>query len=145
VLLLAATASVDMETDSFIQTSLRKHFNCTLLTIAHRLNTICDYDRVLVLSYGLVQEFDTPANLLRDPNSTFSSMVNETGPINAALLRNIANKTEQGIAVDAAVLLGGEIGSDDEFSSPSGLRSRPSFSEPVERSHVVWHSDEQDE
>ena len=87
-----ATASVDMQTDAFIQNSLRKHFNCTLLTIAHRLNTICDYDRVLVLSFGRVQEYDSPANLLRDPNSAFSSMVNETGEVNAALLRNIAFK-----------------------------------------------------
>src|SRR3954468_20450387 len=90
-----ATASVDMETDSFIQNSLRKNFNCTLLTIAHRLNTICDYDRVLVLSFGLIQEFDTPANLLRDPKSAFSSMVNETGEVNAALLRSIAFKAEK--------------------------------------------------
>jgi len=87
-----ATASVDMQTDAFIQNSLRKHFNCTLLTIAHRLNTICHYDRVLVLSFGRVQEYDSPANLLRDPNSALSSMVNETGEINAALLRNIAFK-----------------------------------------------------
>ena len=95
-----ATASVDLETDAYIQTSLRKSFNCTLLTIAHRLNTIIDYDKVLVLSFGLIEEYDTPANLLRNPHSQLSAMVNETGEVNANLLRNIAFAKEQGVSVD---------------------------------------------
>ena len=133
-----------METDSFIQNSLRKNFNSTLLTIAHRLNTICDYDKVLVLSFGLVKEFDSPANLLRDPNSVFSSMVNETGEVNAALLRNIAFKAEQGVKLDMADVLGvnGEIS--DGIPSPSN--GPIEFDgEPIERSKIVWHTTEQDE
>jgi len=67
-----ATASVDMETDAAIQRSIRSDFkNSTILTIAHRLNTIIDYDRVLVLSFGSVVEFDTPADLLSNPKSMF--------------------------------------------------------------------------
>ncbi|XP_065916533.1 ATP-binding cassette sub-family C member 4-like isoform X2 [Dysidea avara] len=61
-----ATANVDLITDGIIQEMIRKKFNhCTILTIAHRLETIMDSDRVLVLSSGKVVEFDTPFNLLQ--------------------------------------------------------------------------------
>lgn len=61
-----ATASVDYATDSKIQATIRKEFSGkTLLTIAHRLRTIINYDRVLVMSDGTVEEFDTPLNLFR--------------------------------------------------------------------------------
>lgn len=91
-----ATASVDMETDENIQRTVRNEFgSATILTIAHRLNTIVDYDRVLVMEFGRVKEYDTPANLLRNPNSAFSAMVAETGEENANMLRNIAFQAEQ--------------------------------------------------
>ncbi|KAK8805917.1 hypothetical protein WA158_002573 [Blastocystis sp. Blastoise] len=71
-----ATASLDNETDGFLQTMIRKQFiNCTVLTIAHRLNTIMDSDRVCVMDQGIVAEFDTPLNLLNNSNSIFSGMV----------------------------------------------------------------------
>ena len=71
-----ATASIDMENDAIIQKAIRSEFaTSTILTIAHRLNTIIDYDRVLVLDRGQVREFDTPANLLRNHKSQFYSMV----------------------------------------------------------------------
>lgn len=137
-----------METDSHIQNSLRRNFHCTLLTIAHRLNTIVDYNRVLVLNFGLVQEFDTPANLLRNPHSALSSMVNETGEANAALLRQIAFKAERGERVDIAEALGigGGLGTDDTFggtaeegATGSGAASEGHEAEPVEHSQVRWH------
>ncbi|XP_046853046.1 multidrug resistance-associated protein 1-like isoform X2 [Xenia sp. Carnegie-2017] len=60
-----ATAAVDLETDELIQQTIRKEFaDCTVLTIAHRLNTIMDYTRIMVLSEGEVKEFDSPSNLL---------------------------------------------------------------------------------
>ncbi|CAF4884021.1 unnamed protein product [Pieris macdunnoughi] len=75
-----ATANVDPQTDNFIQQTIRKQFaSCTVLTIAHRLNTIMDSDRVLVMSSGQVAEFDHPYHLLSNPNSHFTSMVKETG------------------------------------------------------------------
>lgn len=65
-----ATAAVDVETDACIQRTIKREFAaCTCLTIAHRLNTIMDADRVLVLQGGVVAEFDTPAALLQDKQS----------------------------------------------------------------------------
>uniref|UniRef100_A0A8C7LIJ5 Canalicular multispecific organic anion transporter 2-like n=1 Tax=Oncorhynchus kisutch TaxID=8019 RepID=A0A8C7LIJ5_ONCKI len=60
-----ATAAIDLETDDLIQSTIRTQFeDCTVFTIAHRLNTIMDYTRVLVLDKGQIAEFDTPTNLL---------------------------------------------------------------------------------
>jgi len=86
-----ATASVDIETDTLIQKTVRKSFkDCTILTIAHRLNTIMDSTRVMVLDKGQIVEFDTPKNLLKKKNGVFASMVEATGPTSAAYLRQIA-------------------------------------------------------
>ncbi|KAJ3262479.1 Multidrug resistance-associated protein 1 [Boothiomyces macroporosus] len=86
-----ATASVDAEADKLIQASLKSHFaNTTVLSIAHRLNTIADFDRVLVLEYGEKKEYDTPHALLSNPSSLFSQLAGATGATNAALLRDIA-------------------------------------------------------
>jgi ABC-type sulfate/molybdate transport systems ATPase subunit len=88
---------VDVKTDAFLQKALRVDFkNCTLLTIAHRLNTIIDYDKVLVLDNGIIKEFDSPPNLLSDPDSAFSSMIDETGVSNAVLLRRLAKDAQEG-------------------------------------------------
>src|SRR5699024_3380641 len=61
-----ATANVDPRTDSFIQHTIRTEFaHCTVLTIAHRLNTIIDYDRVMVLDAGSLAQFDSPYQLIK--------------------------------------------------------------------------------
>lgn len=61
-----ATASVDVDTDQLIQKVIREKFgHCTVLTIAHRLNTIMDSDKVLVMDNGDAAEFDTPVKLLQ--------------------------------------------------------------------------------
>ncbi|NXB08516.1 MRP1 protein, partial [Cnemophilus loriae] len=74
-----ATASVDMETDNFVQSTIKREFhNCTVLTIAHRLHTVMDSERVLVLDAGRILEYDTPQNLLQR-KSAFSEMVAEAG------------------------------------------------------------------
>ncbi|KAL7749283.1 hypothetical protein RI367_005435 [Sorochytrium milnesiophthora] len=71
-----ATSATDAETDAFVQRTIRSEFKeCTVLTIAHRLATIMDSDRILVLDKGCVSEFDSPANLLQNPESAFASMV----------------------------------------------------------------------
>lgn len=68
-----ATAAVDVGTDSLIQKTIREEFkSCTMLIIAHRLNTIIDSDRIMVLDAGQLVEIDTPLNLLSKDDSVFS-------------------------------------------------------------------------
>lgn len=70
-----ATSSVDYETDSKIQETIKREFTeCTILCIAHRLKTILNYDRILVLDKGEIKEFDTPWNLCNLKNSIFQQM-----------------------------------------------------------------------
>lgn len=74
------TSAVDPHTDNIIQEVLKSNTDnnkATILTVAHRLSTIVDYDRVLVLRDGVVAEFDTPNNLIADKNSLFYSMLQE--------------------------------------------------------------------
>ncbi|KAG9509318.1 Multidrug resistance-associated protein 4, partial [Fragariocoptes setiger] len=86
-----ATANVDPETDQFIQRTIRDLFRqCTVLTIAHRLNTIMDSDRVLVLDAGQVKEFDEP-HLLLTRGGYFATMTANTGQV-ADRLRKIAER-----------------------------------------------------
>ncbi|ULT92472.1 hypothetical protein L3Y34_009926 [Caenorhabditis briggsae] len=71
-----ATAAVDVATDALIQETIRNEFReCTVFTIAHRLNTIMDYDRIMVLDKGAILEFDSPDALMADRNSAFAKMV----------------------------------------------------------------------
>ena len=73
-----ATASIDNTTDAAIQSMIRENFaDATVLTIAHRLNTIMDSDRVLVLDDGNVAEFDSPAALM-NADGIFASMVEKS-------------------------------------------------------------------
>jgi ABC-type multidrug transport system fused ATPase/permease subunit len=89
LLLDEATSSVDAETDVVIGKAVTLHFpKATVLTIAHRLNTIYNSDRVVVLDDGKVAEFDTPATLLADPSSLFYAIKK-------------ASEGESGIAADA--------------------------------------------
>uniref|UniRef100_A0A8C8J914 Uncharacterized protein n=1 Tax=Oncorhynchus tshawytscha TaxID=74940 RepID=A0A8C8J914_ONCTS len=74
-----ATAAIDLETDDLIQSTIRTQFeDCTVFTIAHRLNTIMDYTRVLVLDKGQVAEFDTPSKLL-SKRGIFYGMAKDAG------------------------------------------------------------------
>ena len=80
-----ATANVDVKTDDFIQRTIRKEFNdCTIITIAHRLNTIIDYDKILVLHEGRVVEYDSPKNLMKNKSSLFYSMLQNSGMITSS-------------------------------------------------------------
>ncbi|XP_059617024.1 multidrug resistance-associated protein 1 isoform X3 [Phlebotomus argentipes] len=73
-----ATAAVDLETDDLIQRTIRTEFkDCTVLTIAHRLNTIMDSDKVIVLDRGHITEFSSPSELLQDRKSAFYSMAKD--------------------------------------------------------------------
>eukprot|EP00550_Attheya_septentrionalis_P002538 CAMPEP_0198285332 /NCGR_PEP_ID=MMETSP1449-20131203/4662_1 /TAXON_ID=420275 /ORGANISM="Attheya septentrionalis, Strain CCMP2084" /LENGTH=1282 /DNA_ID=CAMNT_0043982737 /DNA_START=271 /DNA_END=4119 /DNA_ORIENTATION=+ len=74
------TANVDSRTDELLQQSVSKSFQgATILSVAHRLDTVIDSDRILVLGNGQVLEYGSPADLLSQENGHFTSMVNDTG------------------------------------------------------------------
>ncbi|XP_042578213.1 multidrug resistance-associated protein 1-like isoform X3 [Cyprinus carpio] len=74
-----ATAAVDLETDNLIQSTIRTQFeDCTVLTIAHRLNTIMDYTRVIVMDRGHITEMDSPSDLISQ-RGQFYRMCREAG------------------------------------------------------------------
>ena len=80
-------------TDAIIQQTIRREFaDCTTLTIAHRLNTIMDSDRIMVLSAGKIHEFDSPHELLSNPSSLLSRMVSQAGEQESERLRRIAEE-----------------------------------------------------
>jgi ABC-type multidrug transport system fused ATPase/permease subunit len=75
VLVDEATASIDSQSDAAIQRVLRTHFaESTVLTIAHRLDSVAHCDRILGLEAGEVKEFDTPANLLKRKDSLYQQL-----------------------------------------------------------------------
>ena len=96
-----ATANVDMKTDEFIQNTIKESFSeSTIFTIAHRLNTIADYDKVLVMDKGVVVEYDSPYRLLvRDlddeditSDSLFAYMVKNSGKENSRSIFRTAKR-----------------------------------------------------
>uniref|UniRef100_A0A671US81 Multidrug resistance-associated protein 4-like n=1 Tax=Sparus aurata TaxID=8175 RepID=A0A671US81_SPAAU len=88
-----ATANVDPRTDQLIQKTIRDKFReCTVLTIAHRLNTIIDSDRILVLDAGKIHAYDEPYTLLKDKDGIFYKMVQQTGKQEAAALLEAAKE-----------------------------------------------------
>ncbi|XP_024281414.2 ATP-binding cassette sub-family C member 4 isoform X2 [Oncorhynchus tshawytscha] len=88
-----ATANVDPRTDELIQKTIRDKFReCTVLTIAHRLNTIIDSDRILVLDAGQIHEYDEPYTLLQNHDGIFFKMVQQTGRQEAVALLQSAKQ-----------------------------------------------------
>ncbi|KAI2473958.1 Putative multidrug resistance-associated protein lethal(2)03659-like [Diabrotica virgifera virgifera] len=88
-----ATASVDPHTDSFIQTTIKEKFaDCTVITIAHRLHTVMDSDRILVMNRGTVEEYDHPYILLQSENGLMRTLVDATGDITAKHLELTAKE-----------------------------------------------------
>merc|ERR1711871_1293810 len=87
-----ATASIDLETDQHIQNAIRSAFvDCTVLTIAHRLDTVMDSDRIIVMEDGEVAEFDVPKNLLDKEDGALSRLVTKSG--NSDRLKSIASRS----------------------------------------------------
>ncbi len=67
-----ATSSIDIKTEDTIQKAINEVMkNSTVITIAHRIKTIINYDKILVLDYGEIKEFDSPTNLIQNQNSLF--------------------------------------------------------------------------
>lgn len=78
VILDEATANIDIQTEQTIQKLIKESFkDCTMIVVAHRLQTIIASDRVLVLDHGKVAEFDSPEELRKNPESHFTKLINE--------------------------------------------------------------------
>ncbi|GFO41988.1 multidrug resistance-associated protein 4 [Plakobranchus ocellatus] len=109
-----ATANVDQETDDIIQRTIRAKFReSTVLTIAHRLYTIMDCDRIMVLADGELKEFDSPYNLLQDSEGIFTRLVLSSGKNQAKQLQALAEmsqhkRTSAHIQLQRAMLLAHE-------------------------------------
>jgi len=90
------TANVDVETDALLQNMVRAKpwCDCTIFTIAHRLATVIDYDKIAVLEAGHLVEYGVPAALLRNPDGHLSALVEQTGSTMAAHLREAAQAAE---------------------------------------------------
>lgn len=79
VLIDEATANIDVRTESIIYKAMNESFkSSTVITIAHRLNTVINSDRILVLEGGMLKEYDNPQELLKNPNSFFAQLYNES-------------------------------------------------------------------
>ena len=91
LLLDEATANVDKRTDALIQATVREEFSdATVLMVAHRLDTVIDCDRVMVMDAGTLSQYGAPGELLADPDGLFARFVAETGPARAAELKRLA-------------------------------------------------------
>ncbi|KAL4440938.1 hypothetical protein ABPG74_009351 [Tetrahymena malaccensis] len=91
-----ATASIDEMTDSLIQNLIKQELkDATVITIAHRLKTIIQYDKILVLDKGTLKEFDTPLNLINKEQSFFRNLIMENGMIFLEEMKQLAIKKEQ--------------------------------------------------
>lgn len=89
-----ATSNVDAETDNFIQTTIRTKFSeCTVITIAHRLHTVMDSDRVLVMDAGKVVEYGHPYDLLKSSGGYLRKLVDQTGNATAMHLMQMAEQS----------------------------------------------------
>ena len=86
ILLDETTSSIDYNTDYILQRSLREHFNnLNILTIAHRLRTIIDYDKILVLDAGKVVEYDNPYVLITNTDSLFYRMCENSSELESLI------------------------------------------------------------
>lgn len=96
LLLDEATSSIDLQTDAIVQRTIRENFtDCTILTIAHRLETVIDNDKILVLDDGRVMEYDEPYALLQNQDSLFASIVSEMGESALQRLSGLARNASE--------------------------------------------------
>lgn len=90
-----ATANIDLATDAFIQKTIRRKFkDCTVLTIAHRLDTVMDSDKILVMDNGRAVEFEHSFLLLQNDDSYLSKLVQETDNATITKLKDMAQRVK---------------------------------------------------
>ncbi|KAI8838500.1 P-loop containing nucleoside triphosphate hydrolase protein, partial [Chytriomyces cf. hyalinus JEL632] len=86
-----ASSAINAQSDALIQSVIKTRFaDSTVISIAHKLNTIADFDLVVVLDAGNIVKMDSPANLLRVEGGVFKQLVDATGAGNAQIIRKLA-------------------------------------------------------
>lgn len=131
LLLDEATASIDRETDRIIQKMIRTAFGAdtTILTIAHRLNTIADFDRILVLDGGRLVEYGAPAALLAAEGGAFWQLASATGATSFAALQDIANGRRGALEVSDITIdkADAAVTKQDAASAATGVHGPPAM------------------
>jgi ATP-binding cassette subfamily C (CFTR/MRP) protein 1 len=90
-----STASIDESSDALIQTMIANQLRgVTILAIAHRLSTVIDLDKILVMDQGRVAEYGVPRQLLQKPGSALAALVDATGAASALKLRQLAQGSD---------------------------------------------------
>ncbi|KAI7827693.1 hypothetical protein BC939DRAFT_87437 [Gamsiella multidivaricata] len=103
-----ATSAVDLQTDLLIQETIKKNFaNCTILMIAHRLNTIIECDKILVMEDGRVVEFEHPTKLIENKDGYFHSLVSQSGPDSVARLKVMLREHGQTVDGEPPIVVNG--------------------------------------
>ncbi|KAF9313192.1 hypothetical protein BG003_005512 [Podila horticola] len=137
-----ATSAVDIQTDLLIQETIKKNFaNCTVLMIAHRLNTIIECDKILVMEDGRVVEFEHPTKLIENNDGYFHSLVSQSGPDAVARLKIMLREHGQTVDGEPPIVVDRsvpgektEVVEEDEEgsqeSTPSGSQPRRSPGAP---------------
>ncbi|KAF9282831.1 hypothetical protein BGZ68_005732 [Mortierella alpina] len=114
-----ATSAVDIQTDLLIQETIKKNFaNCTVLMIAHRLNTIIECDKILVMEDGRVVEFEHPTKLIENKDGYFHSLVKQSGPDAVARLKIMLREHGQTVDGEPPIVSG-----QPESSARAGRRT----------------------
>ncbi len=125
-----ATAAVDLQTDKLIQQAIKSNFaDLTVLTIAHRLNTVMESDKILVMDAGRVVEFAPPLALLNRPNGYFYSLLKETGTESFNKLKKIA---EEKVAREGKVSISALI---DPHADSDNIIVDPALNEDIVKQH----------
>lgn len=131
-----ATSAVDIQTDLLIQETIKKNFaNCTVLMIAHRLNTIIECDKILVMEDGRVVEFEHPTKLIEDNDGYFHSLVSQAGPDAVARLKIMLREHGQTVDGEPPIVVDRsvpgekaevieEVEEESQESTPSGSQPR---------------------
>ncbi|KAG0056100.1 hypothetical protein BGZ83_006361 [Gryganskiella cystojenkinii] len=141
-----ATSAVDLQTDLLIQETIKKNFaNCTVLMIAHRLNTIIECDKILVMEDGRVVEFEHPTKLIENKDGYFHSLVSQSGPDSVARLKIMLREHGQTvdgkppIVVDRSSYSRTTDSVPEETEGSSSSSGSPS-STPKGKSKQVWNA-----
>ncbi|KAG0297659.1 hypothetical protein BGZ98_000528 [Dissophora globulifera] len=115
-----ATSAVDLQTDLLIQETIKKNFaNCTVLMIAHRLNTIIECDKILVMEDGRVVEFEHATKLVENKDGYFHSLVSQSGPDAVARLKLMLREHGQTVDGEPPITVVGESSSSSPISQGS--------------------------